>query len=338
MTVLSQLSVPIVAAPMAGGPSTPALVDAIAAAGGFGFLAAGYLTPEKLREKMTAVTCDRYGVNLFYPQAPVTDLSPVDRYADALAQVFAEHDAQVPDYAAADPTDGFAAKLDVVCELRPSVVSCTFGLFTVAEVERLHERGIEVWMTVTNPQDAREAVTRGADALILQGPEAGGHRSTLTVAEEPDQRSLLELLGAVDVDKPVLAAGGLTTATAVRAALDAGAVAAACGTAFLLADEAGTAKLHREQVARGGKTALTRAFSGRWARGIETQFMRDHLDAPAIYPHVNTLMKPVRSVTSDTNYVAAWAGTQVKHAFMGSVAEIVSALTEGLPDNQSKTR
>ncbi|QGU02492.1 Nitronate monooxygenase [Corynebacterium kalinowskii] len=336
MTVLAQLSAPIIAAPMAGGPSTPALVDAIASEGGFGFLAAGYLSPEKLREQMEAVTCERYGVNLFYPQAPAADLAPVAAYAEELAPVFEAHEASVPDYASADPSDAFAAKLDVMCELRPAVVSCTFGLFTVDEVDRLHECGIEVWMTVTNPADAREAAERGADVLVVQGPEAGGHRSTLTVEEEPDARPLLELLGALDVDKPVVAAGGLTNAFAVAQALEY-ADAVACGTAFLLADEAGTSELHRAQVARGGRTATTRAFSGRIARGIETQFMCDHADAPAVYPHVNTLMKPIRSVTSDTNYVAAWAGTQVKHAFSGSVAEIVSALCEGDREMNTKT-
>lgn len=335
MSVLTQLSVPIVAAPMAGGPSTPALVDAIARQGGFGFLAAGYLTPEKLREQMLAVTTDRYGVNLFYPQESPVSLEPVAAFAEKLASVFASHDAQVPDYASADPTDAFAAKLGLVCELRPTVVSCTFGLFTPEEVGRLHDSGIEVWMTVTRPEDADEAVRRGADALVVQGPEAGGHRSTLMVAEEPDARPLLELLGAVRVDKPVIAAGGLTTASAVREAL-LHADAVACGTAFLLADEAGTSALHRRQVASGGATATTRAFSGRVARGIETEFMRKNTDAPAVYPHVNTLMKPIRSVTSDTNYVAAWAGTQFKHAFSGSVSAIVAALTEGLKEKGSK--
>ncbi|MEJ5997214.1 NAD(P)H-dependent flavin oxidoreductase [Corynebacterium sp. H130] len=328
MSVLSQLTKPIVAAPMAGGPSTPALVDAIAREGGLGFLAAGYLSPEKLRSQMESVTADIYGVNLFYPQEPAKDLAPVDAYAEKLAPVFAAHNAQVPDYASADPTDAFAAKLDLVCELKPTVVSCTFGLFTPEEVARLHHNGIEVWMTVTNPEDADEAARRGADALVVQGPEAGGHRSTLTVAEEPDGRPLLELLAAVRVDKPVVAAGGFTTASSVRHALQY-ADAVACGTAFLLADEAGTSELHRQQVASGGPTATTRAFSGRVARGIETQFMRENTDAPAVYPHVNTLMKPIRSVTSDTNYVAAWAGTQAKYARSGSVVDIVRALTEG---------
>lgn len=336
MTVLSRLTTPIIAAPMAGGPSTPALVDAIADAGGFGFLAAGYLTPEKLREQMTAVNCGSYGVNLFYPQAPLEDFAAIDVYAERLLPVFAAHGVEQPDYTNVDSTDAFAAKLDLVCELKPAVVSCTFGLFTPAEVERLHDSGIEVWMTVTNPEDAREAASRGADVLVVQGPEAGGHRSTLTVTEEPDKRPLLELLAAVDVDKPLVAAGGLTTAGAVRAALERS-DAVACGTAFLLADEAGTAPLHRSQVASGGATATTRAFSGRVARGIETEFMRENMGAPAAYPHVNTLMKPIRSVTSDTNYVAAWAGTQVKHAFSGSVAEIVAALTEGDGEKDTKT-
>lgn len=329
MSVLDSLTVPIIAAPMAGGPSTPALVDALAESGGLGFLAAGYLSPTALEEQIRAVRADRFGVNLFYPQAQATDMSAVDRYAQRLEPIFAAHGVDVPDYAAADPTDQFAAKLDVVCTLVPTVVSCTFGLFTADEVRRLHDAGCEVWMTVTNERDAAEAARRGADALVVQGPEAGGHRSTCTVAEEPDGRPLVELLAAVGVDKPVVAVGGLTTAAQVRTALDAGAMAAACGTAFLLADEAGTAPLHRAQVARGLPTALTRAFSGRIARGIETQFMQDNIDAPAVYPHVNSLMKPIRSVTSDTNYVAAWAGEQVKYARSGSAQEIVAALTRG---------
>ncbi|MDU0478207.1 nitronate monooxygenase [Staphylococcus chromogenes] len=332
MTVLSQLSVPVIASPMAGGPSTPALVDALFNSGGLGFLAGGYLSAAALRAQMDAVTAPRYGVNLFYPQAAPASLLLVDDYAEQLKPLFTQHGVAVPDYADADPTDAFAEKFALLLELRPTVASCTFGLFSEEEVSELHEAGIEVWMTVTCPRDAAEAERRGADVLIVQGPEAGGHRSTLTVEEEPDGRSAYSICTSIETALPKVLAGGIATWRQLQWAFHAGATAVACGTAFLLAEEAGTSEAHkvwiRAAVDKQLPTATTRAFSGRVARGVETDFMRAHQDAPAVYPHVNTLMKPLRGLADTPEFVAPWAGVRVSQAKELPAADIVSMLTQ----------
>ncbi|HEY6028941.1 MAG TPA: nitronate monooxygenase, partial [Gaiellaceae bacterium] len=165
------LAHPIVQAPMAGGPSTPALAAAVSGAGGLGFLAAGYKSPEALRDEIAETRllgAELFGVNLFrIVEAPV-DEAAVARYAAALP-------------GAGEPRfedDAFAAKLDVVEAERVPVVSFTFGCPPADVVERLHRSGAAVWVTVTEVEEALDARKAGADALVVQGVEAGGHRGT----------------------------------------------------------------------------------------------------------------------------------------------------------------
>lgn len=268
----------IIVAPMAGGPSTPALVDAAAAAGSLGFLATGGAPARVLEEQMAQVS-GPYGVNLFTRQAPFDSLDDVHAVAG---------DRELPEV---DLSNGFDAKFAAVlaAEHPPVVVSATFGPFTREQIDALHARGVAAWVTVTNPTDAVTAAATGADALVVQGPEAGGHRSTWTIDETPDDRPLPDLVRSVAevVDLPLIAAGGLRDATDVAAALALpGVVAVSCGSAFLLADEAGTSALNRELLAEGGPTVASRAFSGRVARGLETDFSRNNPDIPPVYPYL----------------------------------------------------
>ncbi|AJE32681.1 oxidoreductase [Corynebacterium humireducens NBRC 106098 = DSM 45392] len=276
----------IIVAPMAGGPSSPALVDAAAAAGSLGFLAPGGAPAALLEEQLAQVT-GPYAVNLFTRQAPFESLADVRRVAG---------DRPLPEV---DLSNDFDAKFAAVlaAERPPVVVSATFGPFTREENDALHARGIHAWVTVTNPTDAVAAVEAGADALVVQGPDAGGHRSTWTVAEEPDTRPLPDLVRSVAavVDVPLIAAGGIRDAEDVAAALALpGVVAVSCGSAFLLADEAGTSPLNRELLAAGGRSVASRAFSGRVARGLETDFTRNNPDIPPIYPYLVSLQAAER--------------------------------------------
>ncbi|WJY67684.1 dihydroorotate dehydrogenase 1B [Corynebacterium auris] len=261
---------------MAGGPTTPALVNAVA----FGFLAFGTCSAESAREQLAKVR-GLYGVNLFYPQ-PEPARETVERVARELG-------ASVPE---ADVTSGFAEKFDIVLEASPAVVSSTFGCFSAAEIERVHKVGSEAWVTVTCESEAREAATRGADGLIVQGPLAGGHRGTWDQNERPDERPIDMLLHAVraETDVPLIAAGGVRTREDVGRLIAAGAQAVACGSAFLLADEAGTSAANRSLLRSGGRSVISRAFSGRWARGVETRFTREHRDMPAIYPYLKPMV------------------------------------------------
>jgi nitronate monooxygenase len=301
---------PIVQAPLGGGASTPALAAAVSGAGGLGFLAAGYKAADAVRadvEAVRAATDRPFGVNLFAPPQPVPDAAAVDRYARALAERYGETGA------ARHEDDGWEEKLALVAELRVPVVSFTFGCPEAAEVDRLHAAGAAVWATVTTPAEARVAAAAGADALVVQGVEAGGHRATFDDTAPVDLGLLaaLQLVGAATA-LPLIATGGIATGRAVAAVLVAGAAAAQLGTAFMLAPEAGTVPAHAEAIRADRPTGLTRAFTGRTARGIVNRFQREHTaGAPLGYPDVHHVTAPLRAAArerGDTDGFHLWAG------------------------------
>jgi nitronate monooxygenase len=326
---------PVVVAPMAGGPSTPELAAAGSNAGGLGFLAAGYLTADGLAERLTAargLTTEPLGVNLFVPQPSAGTPEQIQAYAAQLAG-----EAQRYGVALGDPRyddDAWAAKLDAVFDLRPEVVSFTFGLPGEAEIARLRSAGVTTVGTVTTLDEAWLAVSRGVDALAVQGPGAGGHRGTFDPGASPGSQSLDHLLADVlaAVDVPVVAAGGLVSAGDVAGVLAAGAVAAQLGTAFLLADEAGSSPVHRAalQSPKFTETVVTRAFSGRYARGLRNRFIVEHdAQAPLGYPEIHYLTSPVRKASAaagDPEATNVWAGTGWRQARTGTVAEIMTGL------------
>jgi nitronate monooxygenase len=325
---LAQLEHPIVQAPMGGGGSTPGLAAAVSGAGGLGFLAAGYKAPDAVRadvEAVRAATAAPFGANLFAPPQPVPDPPAVDAYARALAARYgavgtARHD-----------DDGWEEKLELVAALRVPVVSFTFGCPTPAAVERLHAAGCAVWVTVTTPAEARIGEAAGADALVVQGVEAGGHRATFDDAAPVDLGLLaaLQLIGAVS-GLPLVATGAIATGRAVAAVLVAGAAAAQLGTAFMLTPEAGTAAPHRAAVAGPAETGLTRAFTGRTARGIVNRFQREHTEgAPLGYPDVHHVTAPLRAAArerGDTDGFHLWAGQAHALAEPVPAAELVRRL------------
>ncbi len=194
------------------------------------------------------------------------------------------------------------------------VVSFTFGCPEPAQIERLRAAGSAVWVTICDVAEAREAAAAGAGALVVQGHEAGGHRAAF-VDEAPGDVGLLALLQLVSSalpDVPLVATGGIATGRAVAAVLAAGAAAAQVGTALMRCPEAGTAEVHRQALARPGRTAVTRAFTGRSARGIVNAFMREHGGAaPHAYPAVHHVTAPLRArarETGDADALHLWAG------------------------------
>jgi nitronate monooxygenase len=328
-----QMRHPIIQAPMAGGPSTPALAAAVSAAGGLGFLAAGYRTPAALAADMATVreiTAAAIGVNLFLlVEAPV-DAAALAAYAREI-----EPDAHRHGVVLGDPhfdDDSFDEKVEVVCRERPEVVSFTFGCPEPALVSRLQGLGIAVWVTVTEVDEALLAAAAGADALIAQGAEAGGHRGSFDDEDGRGEIALLPLLRLVarSCELPIVASGGIADGAAVAAVLAAGAVAAQLGTAFMRCPEAGTSAPHRDSLETATPTALTRAFSGRRARGIVNAFMNDHDDgAPSAYPHVNHLTAPLRAAARqarDAGSLNLWAGQAHALAESRPAAELVRQL------------
>jgi nitronate monooxygenase len=317
------------------GASTPELTAAVASAGGFGFLAAGYKTPDALAGDIAALrelSDAAFGVNLFAPPAPA---STVD--ADELAAYTRRMAGEAADYGtkAGEPRhddDRYVAKLALMAQERPAVVSFTFGCPDAGVVERLHASGSDVWVTVTSPDEAELAAGTGADALVVQGYEAGGHRGGFSDRPGAEELGLLALLALVRarVALPLVAAGGIADGAAVAAVLCAGAAAAQLGTALMLASEAGTPAPQRAALSHPGETELTRAFTGRSARGIVNRFMREHADAaPVAYPDVHHLTAPIRAAAraaGDGEAINLWAGQAHELARSAPAAEIVAAI------------
>jgi len=330
------IMVPIVGAPMAGGPGTPALAAAVSNAGGLGFVAGGHLSAERFAEDIAAAraaTTGPLGVNLFVPQPSVADWVQLDYYAEELEEIAEHYHVEVGHPQHGDDDD-WEHKLEVVADVRPELVSFTFGVPPPDIVRRLGALGLLVMVTVTSSYEAGVAVAAGADSLVVQGPGAGGHRGTFAPDMEPGNESLHHLLTRIRSthDVPLIAAGGLGTARDIAAVLHRGAVAAQVGTALLLADEAGTNAAHRTALKNPlfGTTVVTRAFSGRYARGLENDFTRT-LDnvAPLGYPEVNQMTSPIREAAAameDPNGFPLWAGTSFQDARSGPAADIIAEL------------
>lgn len=327
--VLRQLESRILIAPMAGGPSTPRLVNAAAKAGSFGFLAFGTTSVDHAQYMLAGMDSGiRYGVNLFAPQTPLEITAEINSFHQQLQRDYAVAD-QLPNL---DYSNGWQDKLDAVVSVDnpPTVVSSTFGCFGSAEISRLHEAGIEAWVTVTSIEDALSAQDAGADALVVQGPAAGGHRGTWLVEEQPSGLGLVDLIETMSlagVNAQLVASGGVRTADDARELLKLPRVkAVSCGSAFLLADEAGTSEFNRTLLQAGGRSVATRALSGRVARGLETEFIREHHDdVPAMYPLLNSLLAPLRQ-ENHPRVAYCLVGEDVDKIGQGSVADILAQL------------
>ncbi len=328
-----EFQIPIVQAPMAGGPSTPALAAAVCGAGGVGFLAAGYRSAEEMREEVAGLrgrTSQPFGVNVFMPSGGPADPEIVEAYARRLAPLAEQAGVDLGEPRFED--DEFEAKCSALAADPPAVVSFTFDCPEAGLIEELRAAGAEVWVTVTDPEEAAAAAGAGADALVVQGAEAGGHRGSFVDRPERVEYGLLALLQLVraEVELPLVASGGIATGAGIAAVLAAGAAAAQLGTAFMLCPEAGTSSAHKEALDSTRPTGLTRAFSGRLARGIINRLQREHSDAaPLAYPQVNHLTSPLRAhgrKTGDEDVINLWAGEAHALAEARPAAEVVAKL------------
>jgi nitronate monooxygenase len=329
-----RLAYPIVQAPLSGGPSTAELAAAVSGAGGLGFLAAGYKTAETLRAEIARVrelTDAPFGVNVFVLDEQAVDEAALSAYCHGLAADAERYAVELGEPRFDD--DELAEKVAVLEDARVAVVSTTFGCPSAELTRRLHDAGSAVWVTVGSPAEAVQvqATAAGADVLVVQGFEAGGHRGGF---DDTSDLALLPLLRLVarETELPLVAAGGIGDGAAVAAVLAAGAVAAQVGTAFMHTPEAGTSAPHRAALAGDAPTGLTRAFSGRRARGILNGFMRAHTDAPAAYPHVHYLTAPLRAAAraaGDANAINLWAGQAYPLAEELPAAELVRRLGAG---------
>ncbi|MBB3053394.1 NAD(P)H-dependent flavin oxidoreductase YrpB (nitropropane dioxygenase family) [Prauserella isguenensis] len=329
------ISLPVLAAPMAGGPTAPDLVTAAGRAGSMGFLAGGYKTPSALAEQIAAVRADGvpFGVNLFAPNPVPASEEDYHAYRDALLPEADRHGVHLPDTPIEDD-DHWAAKIDLLLADPVPVVSLTFGLPHGDVVAALRAAGSMVVQTVTSAPEARLAEEAGVDALIVQSSAAGGHSGTFTPARTPPGVPLPRLLRDVRADTrlPLVGAGGVSRPADVTAALDAGAEAVAVGTALLRTHESGTSAPHKAALVDSDfdSTVVTRAFTGRPARALRNHFTdRFESSAPCAYPAVHHLTSPLRKAATaagDSRLIHLWAGTGHRDARAEPAADTLMRL------------
>jgi nitronate monooxygenase len=339
-----QVQHPIIQAPLAGGGDTPELVAAVCNAGGLGFLGAAYLDPAQIREAVRAVrakTSRPFGINLFAPQ-PAPELSgDAARAILHFAPYFSELGLPAPTLPA-KPHNSFAEQLTAALDSGASVFSFTFGLIPPDALDALHARGFLVAGTATTVEEATLLERSGVDAIVAQGAEAGGHRGTFTGDFERGMVGTIALVPQIvdAVKLPVIASGGIMDGRGIAAALALGSSAVQLGTAFLTCHESGVPPVYQESIlhAHEDQTRVTRAFSGRPARGIQNRCMTEVEaagDAILPFPLQNALTRPLRSAAAKqgrAEFLSLWAGQGVRLARRQSAAELVARLARETED------
>jgi NAD(P)H-dependent flavin oxidoreductase YrpB (nitropropane dioxygenase family) len=330
------VTIPVLAAPMSGGPSTPELVVAAARAGSLGFLGGGYKTPEALADQIAQVRSAGvpFGVNLFAPNAVPVDPDAYEKYRGQIQQEADRYDIDLGKVPVTENDDYWQEKVDLLLADPVPVVTFTFGIPQPKVITALKDAGSLVGQTITSAAEARLAAETDADVLLVQAAAAGGHSGILTPDRLPPEIPLPQLLqevGAV-TSLPLIGAGGMGTPGDVAAALGAGAIAAAVGTVLLRSKESGTSAPYRAALADPGRrpTLLTRAFTGRPARGLANVFTDRYTAlAPEGYPAIHFLTSPVRKAAAaagDPERINLWAGTGYRHAADAPAGEILASL------------
>ena len=331
---------PIVQAPMAGFVS-PAMVVAVSEAGGLGSIAAAMATPESLRTELQVVrqgTGRSFSVNFFTHRQPEPDAAREQRWRQRLAPFYREFG--LPADAGAGPVrlaPFDAALCDVVLEFKPKVASFHFGLPEAGLVKRLKDERIAIVSSATTAAEARWLEGEGADAVIAQGAEAGGHRGMFLVDDIARQAGTMALVPQVvdAVKVPVIAAGGIGDGRGIAAALALGAAGVQMGTAFLLTPEARTPALHRAALkqADDGSTTLTNLFTGRPARAIVNRYIEEvgpmNADAPQ-FPLAAGASGPLRAASEakgSSDFMPLWSGQAPSLAREMPAGDLIALLT-----------
>ncbi|MCM3621490.1 nitronate monooxygenase [Brevibacillus borstelensis] len=334
------IKLPIIQAGMAGGTTTPQLVAAVSQAGGLGTLGAGYMSGEQIRTAIRAIrelTDKPFGVNLFIPEEETGKTVP----GEAVRQIMNETRRRlgIPE----DPELGkvaepFEEQMAAVLEERVPVFSFTFGLLDKRWMAACKQRGIVVIGTATTVREGVALEASGVDMVVAQGSEAGGHRGSF-LPDSPDNLVGLMALVPQMADRlsiPVIAAGGIMDGRGIAAAFMLGAQAAQLGTAFLLTEESGAHRLHKQAVlsASDEATVLTTAFSGKAARGVTNEFMQllaPYTEEIPAYPVQNALTRDIRQAASKqerSEFLSMWAGQAGALGRAMSAEELVRKLVE----------
>jgi nitronate monooxygenase len=316
---------------MAGGGDTPKLVAAVSNAGGLGSFGAAYLTPEQIAQygrEVRTLTERPFGVNLFAPvEAP--EIGDLNEIRHKLQPYYAELGIPIPEDVAAQPFD-FEAQLTAALDCGAQVFSFTFGNLSPETIQRVPARGLFVMGTATTVDEATALEKSGVDGIVAQAGEAGGHRGSFLGDFHAAQIGTIALVPQIvdAVAVPVIASGGIMDGRGLAAALVLGASGVQMGTAFLTCDEAGIPDAYKQAImnARGEDTRITRAFSGRPARGILNRFMQEIGDEVPPFPIQNQLTRPLRNAAVKAGrmeFLNLWAGQGVRLARRQSAAELL---------------
>ena len=334
------ISYPIIQAPMAGGITTPELVAAVSNAGGLGALGAGYVSPDAMRQairQIRALSSRPFAVNLFIPAAAQASLEAVQKACAVLERVCAElpmtFDLVQPPY-----VPNFAEQMAVIVQEKVPIFSFVFGLLSSDWITTLQQNGTILIGTATTLAEARALEAQGIDMVVVQGSEAGGHRgSFMDTAENsllPLNRLLPELVAHLRI--PIIAAGGIMNGRGIAAALKLGAAGVQMGSAFLCCEESGAHASYKQALwdSRDDRTVLTRAFSGKLARGIRNKFITDmatQQDAILEYPIQHALTSPLRKTAQAlncTDFMSMWAGQSAHLSRRVNASTLMAQLVE----------
>ncbi|MEO8810222.1 MAG: nitronate monooxygenase family protein [Rhodanobacter sp.] len=334
---------PLIQAPMSGS-TPPALVAAVSNAGALGSLGAGYLEPQSILDQTRQIrdlTERPFAINLFVlPDTFEADMGAVTKAREQLDTLMRDEGLDIRTSLPSRWAPRFSEQFSALCEARPAVASFAFGIPDHAQMAELHRRGIYVIGTATTVREARAWAAAGADAVCVQGAEAGGHRSTFLHDDEDAMIGLFALLpltvralAHAEHEVPVVAAGGIMDGRGMLAAEVLGAAASQLGTAFLTCPECSAADVWKQDVARAHEHQITtiRAFSGRAARGLRNRFV-EAMPEPAQnlpYPVLNALTAPLRRAAAAAgrgDLLSEWCGQAAGLARPQPAAELVARL------------
>ncbi len=339
------ISIPIIQAPMAGGGDTVELVAAVSNAGGLGSIGAAYLTPDQIIERGRAVraaTSRPFAINLFAPMnAPTASDDQQKRAVEAMLPFYNELGIAPPS-GQAKASSNFQDQLAACLETDAAGFSFTFGLLPSDAIQAIKSKGPVLMGTATTVAEGKALVDLGVDAVVAQGSDAGGHRGTFATNFASGMVGTMSLVPQIAdaVHVPVIASGGIMDGRGIAAAFSLGAEAVQMGTAFLTCAEAGVAEAYKDAIlnASEDQTRITRAFSGRPARGIANRVltsMETREDAILPFPLQNALTRPMRTESTRQNradYLSLWAGQGVRLARRTKASELVARLWEETQD------
>lgn len=344
--ITEQLNItyPIIQAPMAGGITTTSLIIEVAKAGGLGMIGAGYLTPEQTKKQIAEIKQlieKPFGINLFTPQSFVVHTQDINQAMTLLDPICKQLKLDnltapsIPTYE--EILENFQQQIEIVIAEKVPICSFTFGIPSKEIIEQLKEANILLIGTATTLEEAKLVEEAGFDMVVLQGQEAGGHRGSFTANAPKAGIDLNEFIRQTNqtINIPIIASGGIMDKYGIETVLELGADAVQMGTAFLTCDESGAHPMYKSAIIQANKTdlQLTCAFSGKWAQGIQNDFMQymekyEHLLPP--FPVQNALTQSIRkqaALLNNTAYMSLWSGHNPQLAKQQSVKALMDELT-----------